>query len=158
MSRVKLDRIDRKILRDLQESGRMSNVDLASNAGISAPPCLRRVRALEDANIIRGYHADINPASLGYGVFVFAHVGLSSQAEADMKKFEELVESWPLVIECHMISGEFDYMLKVVAEDWDQYQSFLTDKLSAAPSVSSIKSSLGIRTAKFKYGVPVDVN
>ncbi len=158
MSRVKLDRIDRKILRDLQEKGRMSNVDLASNAGISAPPCLRRVRALEDANIIRGYHADINPTSLGYGIFVFAHVGLSSQAEGDMKKFEELVETWSLVIECHMISGEFDYMLKVVAEDWDQYQKFLTDKLSAAPSVSSIKSSLGVRTSKFKYGVPVDVS
>ncbi len=158
MSRVKLDRIDRKILRDLQEKGRMSNVDLASNAGISAPPCLRRVRALEDANIIRGYHADINPSSLGYGVFVFAHVGLSGQSEADMKQFEELVDLWSMVIECHMISGEYDYMLKIVAEDWDQYQKFLTDNLASAPSVSHIKSFLGIRTAKIRYGVPVEVS
>lgn len=157
MSRVKLDRIDRKILKDLQENGRMSNVDLASRAGISAPPCLRRVRALEEANVIRGYHADINPAALGYGVFVFAQVGLSSQSEADLSGFEKLVKSWPMVIECHMISGEYDYMLKIVAEDWDQYQKFLTDKLSAVPSVNHIKSSLGVRVAKFNHGVPIDV-
>src|SRR5690349_14624843 len=97
MRRVKLDRIDRRILRDLQADGRMTNVDLAKRVGISAPPCLRRVRALEEAGIIRGYRADINPEALGYGVTVFAHVGLASQAEADLRAFEALVESWPQV-------------------------------------------------------------
>ena len=81
MRRIKLDKIDRRILRDLQANGRMTNVDLARRAGISAPPCLRRVRALEEAGFIRGYHADVNPEALGYGVTVFAQVGLSSQAE-----------------------------------------------------------------------------
>ena len=156
MRRVKLDRIDRRILRDLQADGRMTNVELARRAGISAPPCLRRVRALEEAGSIRGYHADINPEALGYGVTVFAHVGLTSQAEADLKKFEELVNSWPLVRECNMLAGETDFLLKIVAEDWDSYQRFLTTKLTSAPNVSHVKSALAIRTSKSQPGVPID--
>ena len=157
MPRVKLDRIDRKILKDLQEDGRMSNVDLAKRVGISAPPCLRRVRALEEAGIIKGYHADINPASLGYGISVFAQVGLNSQAEEDLKKFEATVQGWDMVIECHLVSGESDYILKIVAEDWDGYQKFLTTCLTAAPNVSHVKSALGVRTSKWRAGVPVDI-
>ncbi len=91
MARVKFDRIDLRILRDLQENGRMTNVVLAKRAGISPPPCLRRVRALEDTDCIRGYHADVNPEALGFGVTVFANVGLHSQAEADLLAFEHLV-------------------------------------------------------------------
>lgn len=157
MRRVKLDRIDRRILRDLQADGRMTNVELARRAGISAPPCLRRVRALEEAGYIRGYHADINPEAMGYGVTVFAHVGLTSQAEADLRKFEELVKSWPLVRECYMLAGETDFLLKVVAEDWDAYQKFLTTKLTAAPNVSHVKSALAIRQSKYEPGVPIEV-
>lgn len=157
MPKVKLDRIDRKILHDLQENGRMTNVDLAKRAGISAPPCLRRVRALEEAGVIKGYHADIDPGTLGFGVTVFAQVGLSSQSEADLRKFEELVRSWPLVRECFLVSGEADYILKIVSEDWDAYQKFLTNHLTTAPNVSHIKSALGIRVAKHKPGVPVDI-
>ncbi len=157
MPKVKLDRIDRKILHDLQENGRMTNVELAERAGISAPPCLRRVRALEEAGVIKGYHADIDPNSLGFGVTVFAQVGLSNQAETDLKKFEDLVRGWPLVRECYLVSGEADYILKIVAEDWDAYQKFLTSHLTTAPNVSHIKSALGIRVAKHKPGVPVDV-
>jgi len=157
MPKVKLDRIDRKILNDLQERGRMTNVELAERAGISAPPCLRRVRALEDAGVIKGYHANIDPAALGYGVSVFAQVGLSSQSEADLKKFEDLVKGWPLVRECYLVSGEADYILKIVAEDWDAYQKFLTQHLSAAPNVSHIKSALGVRVAKYKPGVPIEI-
>ncbi|MCK5518167.1 MAG: Lrp/AsnC family transcriptional regulator [Alphaproteobacteria bacterium] len=156
MSKVKLDRIDRKILNDLQERGRITNVELAKRAGISAPPCLRRVRALEDAGVIRGYHADVNPISLGYGVSVFAQVGLSSQSEIDLKKFEELVNTWPMVLECYMVSGEADYILKIVAEDWDAYQKFLTNHLMVAPNVSHIKSALGIRIAKYRPGIMID--
>lgn len=158
MRRVKLDRIDRRILRDLQNDGRMTNVELARRAGISAPPCLRRVRALEEAGFIRGYHADINPDALGFGVTVFAQVGLSSQAEVDLKKFEELVNSWAMVRECNMLAGEYDFLLKIVAEDWDDYQRFLTTRLTAAPNVSHVKSALSIRTSKHTPGVPIDVD
>ncbi|MGH6934542.1 MAG: Lrp/AsnC family transcriptional regulator [Dongiaceae bacterium] len=155
MRRVKLDRIDRRILRDLQENGRMTNVELASRVGISAPPCLRRVRALEAAGYIRGYHADINPEALGFGVTVYAQVGLSSQAEVDLKAFEALTQSWPEVRECHMLAGETDFLLRVVAVDWDNYQRFLTTKLTAAPNVSHVKSALAIRACKNEPGVPI---
>ena len=157
MRRVKLDRIDRRILRDLQADGRMTNVDLAKRAGISAPPCLRRVRALEESGYIRGYHADINPEALGFGVTIFAQVGLASQAEADLKAFEELVRSWPEVRECHMLAGETDFLLKVVATDWDAYQKFLTTQLTTAPKVSQVKSALAIRMSKYEPGVPIEV-
>ena len=155
MRRVKLDRIDRRIIRDLQADGRMTNVDVARRAGISAPPCLRRVRALEEAGFIRGYHADLDPELLGYCVTVFAQVGLSSQAEPDLINFEELVNSWPQVRECSMLAGETDFLLKVVAEDWDDYQCFLTKQLTAAPKVSHVKSALAIRCSKSLPGVPI---
>lgn len=156
MRRIKLDKIDRRILRDLQAKGRMTNVELARRAGISAPPCLRRVRALEEAGFIRGYHADVDPGLLGFGVTVFASVGLSSQAETDLKAFEALVESWAEVRECHMLAGENDFLLRVVAENWDAYQRFLTTRLTAAPNVSHVKSALAIRTSKEMPGVPID--
>ena len=158
MRRVKLDRIDRRILRDLQDDGRITNVELAKRAGISAPPCLRRVRALEEAGYIRGYHADVDPELLGFGVMVFAHVGLTSQAEADLVAFEALVASWPDVRECHMLAGETDFLLKIVAQNWDSYNRFLTSQLTAAPNVSHVKSALAIRLSKQGFGVPIDVN
>ncbi len=157
MRGVKLDRIDRRILHDLQDSGRMTNVELARRAQISAPPCLRRVRALEDGGVIKGYHAELNAAALGFNVTVFAHVGLASQAEHDLKAFEDLVNSWPQVRECHMLAGETDFLLKIVAEDWDAYQRVLTTKLTTAPNVSHVKSALAIRSAKHLTGVPVEV-
>ena len=156
MRRVKLDRIDRRILRDLQQNGRMTNVELARRAGISAPPCLRRVRALEEAGYIRGYHADIDNEEMGFGVMVFAQVGLSSQAESDLNNFETLAQSWPDVRECYMLAGETDFLLKIVAESWDAYQRFLTEELTAAPNVNSVRSSLAIRTTKWLPGVPID--
>jgi len=155
MRRVRLDRIDRHILADLQADGRMTNVELARRAGISAPPCLRRVRALENAGFIRGYHADVSAEALGYGVTVFAQVGLSSQAEQDLRAFESLVQGWPEVRECHMLAGEADFLLKIVTVDWDVYQRFLTTQLTAAPNVSHVKSALAIRTAKSAPGVPI---
>ena len=158
MRRIKLDKIDRRILRDLQANGRMTNVDLAKRAGISAPPCLRRVRALEEAGFIRGYHADINPELLGFGVTVFAQVGLSSQAEPDLKAFETLALTWPEVREAHMLAGETDFLLKIVAIDWDSYQRFLTTKLTAAPNVAHVRSALAIRPSKYDPGVPIDVD
>jgi len=155
MRRAKLDRVDRRILRALQDDGRMTNVDLARRAEISAPPCLRRVRALEEAGYIRGYHADINAEALGFGVTVFAQVGLSSQAETDLRAFEALMQSWPEVRECHMLAGETDFLLRIVAVDWDAYQRFLTTRLTAAPNVTHVKSALAIRTCKSVPGVPI---
>jgi len=156
MQRVKLDRIDRRILADLQADGRMTNVELAKRAGISAPPCLRRVRALEESGFIKGYHAEIDPTALGYMVTVFAQVGLSSQADHDLRAFEALVGSWAEVRECHMLAGETDFLLKVVAHDWDSYQRFLTTKLTPAPNVNHVKSALAIRSSKLEPGVPID--
>lgn len=156
MQKVKLDRIDKRILKDLQDNGRITNVELARRAGISAPPCLRRVRALEEAGFVRGYHADVDPKRLGYNVTVFAHVGLASQAEHDLEAFEATVRAWPEVRECHMLAGETDFVLKVVAADWDAYQKFLTTKLTAAPNVSNVKSALSIRACKQEPGVPID--
>ena len=158
MARVKLDAIDRRILHDLQANGRITNVELARRAGISAPPCLRRVRVLEEAGYIRGYRAELEAKHLGFNVTVFAQVGLSSQAEPDLKAFEALVHGWPEVRECHMLAGETDFLLKVVAEDWDAYQRFLTTQLTAAPNVSHVKSALSIRASKSEPGVPMEAD
>lgn len=153
--RVKLDSIDRKILADLQDDGRITNVELARRAGISAPPCLRRVRALEESGFVKGYHAELDAVSLGFHVTVFAQVGLTSQAESDLQAFETLVATWPEVRECHMLAGETDFLLKIVSEDWDSYQRFLTSRLTPAPNVAQIKSALAIRTGKLCPGVPI---
>ena len=157
MRRVKLDRIDRRILHDLQAKGRMTNVELAKRAGISAPPCLRRVRALEKAGLIKGYHAEVNAEALGFAVTVFAQVGLSSQAESDLLAFEALMASYSEVRECHMLAGEADFLLRIVATDWDAYQRFLTTKLTSAPNVSHVKTALAIRSSKTEPGVPIAV-
>ena len=157
MAGSRLDPIDRKILAELQADGRMTNVELAKRVGISAPPCLRRVRTLEEQGFIRGYHAEVDPRSLGFEVQVFAMVGLVSQAEADLSKFEARCRSWPLVRECHMLNGEVDFILKCVAPDLSSFQSFLTEELTSADNVASVKTSLVIRCAKDDPGVPFDV-
>lgn len=157
MSSSKLDPIDRMILAELQSDGRMTNVELARRVGISAPPCLRRVRTLEEAGFIRGYHADVDARKLGFEVQVFAMVGLQSQAEADLSMFEAQCREWPLVRECHMLNGEVDFILKCVAPDLSSFQSFLTGELTAARNVASVKTSLVIRDAKDEPGVPFDV-
>ncbi|MDX2210884.1 MAG: Lrp/AsnC family transcriptional regulator [Sphingopyxis sp.] len=156
MAPSKFDIIDLQILRELQENGRMTNVDLAERVGLTAPPCLRRVRALEDAGVIKSYHADLDASKLGYSITVFAMVSLRSQAESDLRQFEDYVGTLPEVRECYMLNGEIDFILKVVARDLQSFQSFLTTHLTAAPNVSSVKTSLTIRTAKQLAGVPVE--
>ena len=157
MAPSKFDAIDLQILRELQADGRMTNVELAERVGLTAPPCLRRVRALEEAGVIRSYHADLDAAKLGYSITVFAMVSLRSQAEVDLQRFENYVATLPEVRECYMLNGEIDFILKVVARDLQSFQSFLTTHLTAAPNVSSVKTSLTIRTAKQMAGVPVEV-
>ena len=153
----KLDKIDRKILSELQSDGRMTNVDLAKKVGISAPPCLRRVRSLEEGGYIKGYHAIIENSALGFQVKVFVMVGLVSQAESDLSAFEEKCNEWPLVRECHMLNGEVDFILKCVSPDLSTFQSFLTEELTAAENVASVKTSLVIRGSKEETGVPFEV-
>ncbi len=155
MQRIKLDAIDRRILAELQEDGRMTNVELARRVQISPPPCLRRVRALEEAGFIKGYHAVLDPKLLGYEVSVYVMVGLSSQADADLRAFEEQVRGWPIVRECAMLNGQDDFILKCVAPDLSAFQTFLTEKLTKAKNVAHVKTSLIVRTSKHEPGVPV---
>lgn len=150
-----LDRIDREILSLLQQDGRMTNVELADRVGLTAPPCLRRVRALEQAGVIRGYHAQCDAAQLGFPITVFAMVSLRSQAEHDLEAFEQHVAAIPEVRECHMLNGEIDFVLKIVAADLESFQRILTTKLTPAPNVVSVKSSFTVRTSKAQPGVPI---
>jgi len=157
MKRDSLDKIDIKILSILQENGRITNVELAEKVELSAPPCLRRVRSLEKRGFIKGYHADLASDKLGFEVTVFAMVGLHNQAESDLRLFEERVSLLPYVRECHMLNGEIDFILKCVAPDLTAFQSFLTNELTSAPNVSSVKTSLTIRESKYSPGIPIDL-
>lgn len=154
MQRVRLDRIDRHILADLQAKGRMTNVELAKRAGISAPPCLRRVRALEESGFIRGYHAELDPAALGFNEMFFALVGLDSQAQDVLAGFEDAVADWAEVRECHMIRGGGDFLLKMVARD-KTHRDALTMQLTATDHVARVQTLETIRTSKDRPGVPV---
>jgi DNA-binding Lrp family transcriptional regulator len=149
-----LDAIDRRILVELQANGRMTNVELARRAGISAPPCLRRVRRLEDAGVIRGYHADSDPQKLGWEITFFAIVGLESQRETALAAFEQLVAGWPEVRECHMIRGGGDFLLKLVARD-TAHENQLTQRLTGSPTVSRVQTLQTIRTSRSLAGVPL---
>lgn len=156
MRRVKLDQIDLKILRDLQDNGRITNVDLSKRVGISAPPCLRRVRALEEAGFIHGYHAEIDREELGFEVLFFALVGLDSQSDAVLSAFEAEVGQWREVRACHMIRGGGDFILKVVARN-TSHENELTQRLTAAPNVANVTTLQVIRTSKDRPGVPVEL-
>jgi len=155
MARVKLDRIDRHILRDLQANGRMTNVELAERAEISAPPCLRRVRALEQGGFIRGYHADLDPVKLGFEVTFFALIGLGTQARERLEAFERLVADWPEVRECHMVRGGGDFLLKIIARN-TAHENQLTTRLTAAPDVVRVTTFPVIESSKTVPGVPIE--
>ncbi len=151
-----LDQIDRRLLAELQDQGRITNVELANRVGLTAPPCLRRVRGLEDSGVIRGYHAELDASKLGFAITVFALVSLKSQAEESLRQFEDHMKGLPEVRECHMLNGEIDFILKIVSRDLQSFQEFLTSKLTPAPNVASVKTSLTIRTAKQLPGVPLE--
>jgi DNA-binding Lrp family transcriptional regulator len=153
---ARLDAVDRKILKELQEDGRITNVELAKRVGISAPPCLRRVRALEEAGFIKGYRGLLDEKKLGFEVAVFAMVHLSSQAESDLAEFEVFVRTQPLVRECWMLSGEIDFILKCVAPDLKTFQAFVAE-LTAAPHVRNVKTSLTLRNSKDAAMVPLEL-
>ncbi|MEJ8472619.1 Lrp/AsnC family transcriptional regulator [Roseibium algae] len=156
--KARLDTIDWHILKELQEDGRMTNVELARRVGISAPPCLRRVRALEEAGLIRGYRTLLDEKQLGYDVTAFAMVGLHSQTEADLIAFEETVKGWSIVRESYMLSGEVDFLLKCVTPDLQTFQNFIIRELTAAPNVESVRTALTIRRTKDDPVVPIDIS
>ena len=148
MRRAKLDRIDLRILADLQADGRMTNVDLAERAGISAPPCLRRVKRLEDAGIIRGYRALLNAPALGLDVVAFCLIGLKHQSETELKQFAEQTRAWPVVRAAWMVSGDSDFLLHCVARDLATFQGFVIETLTSTPNVDTVRTALTIRQVK----------
>lgn len=151
-----LDAVDRQILAELQSDGRMTNVELARRVDLSAPPCLRRVRRLEEAGIIRGYHAEVDPVALGWEITFFALVGLESQKQTLLQAFQEEVKQWPEVRECHMIRGGGDFLLRVVARD-TAHENALTNRLTSHATVSRVQTLQTIHTAKQVPGVPLEM-
>lgn len=143
-----LDAIDWKILQELQNEGRMTNVELSRRVGISAPPCLRRVKRLEDSGIIRGYRALLNAPSLGMDVVAFCLVGLHHHAEAELKAFADRTRLWPIVRRAWMVSGDSDFMLHCVASDLTSFQNFVIEDLASAPNVDTVRTALTIRQVK----------
>lgn len=150
-----LDVVDRQILAELQADGRMTNVELARRVDLSAPPCLRRVRRLEEAGIIRGYHAEVDPVALGWEITFFALVGLDSQKHAVLDAFQQEVKAWPEVRECHMIRGGGDFLLRLVARD-TAHENALTNRLTSHASVSRVQTLQTIHTEKQVPGVPLE--
>src|SRR5688572_16093972 len=155
--RAELDATDWRILKELQTDGRITNVALAARVGLSPPPCLRRVKALEEAGLIRGYHAELDEPRAGFEVTAFASVRLHAQGEPDLREFEKQILMWPLVREAYMISGDMDYMLRCVAPDLPAFQEFVLGQLTALPNVASVKTTLVLRRAKYDPGVPISI-
>jgi DNA-binding Lrp family transcriptional regulator len=146
--RVELDSIDLKILRELQTDGRMTNVELAERVGISAPPCLRRVRKLEESGIIEGYHAMLSGPKLGFDLVAFCIVGLKHQSEANLKSFAAATEQWSMVRQAWMVSGDSDFLLHCVSENLTRFQDFVIEVLTANEHVDTVRTMLTIRQVK----------
>lgn len=149
------DTIDWKILREIQKDGRISNVELARRVGLSPPPTLRRVQALEEAGLIRGYRAQLNREKLDYAVKMVVLVGLKSQARSEMEAFERQVKNWPVVRECYGVQGGADYVLVCVARDLQAVQSFVNGALLKAPNVDSVRTSLILSAVKDEPEIPL---
>jgi len=151
-----LDAIDWKILRELQEDGRITNVELSRRVGISAPPCLRRVKRLEDAGIIRGYRAMLDGPQLGFEVVAFCLIGLHHQSETELKAFSKLTQGWPIVRKAWMVSGDSDFLLHCVATDLRTFQTFVIEKLTSTENVDTVRTALTIRQVKDAGLVAID--
>ncbi|KZK97516.1 MULTISPECIES: Lrp/AsnC family transcriptional regulator [unclassified Pseudovibrio] len=154
--KARLDSIDWQILKELQGDGRITNVELARRVGISAPPCLRRVRALEEAGLIRGYRTLLDEKQLGYEVTAFVMVGLHNQTENDLVSFEAQVKEWPLVRESYMVSGEVDFIMRCTAKDLETFQTFIIRDVTSTKNVDHVRTALTIRRIKDEPNVPID--
>ncbi|MFZ6689996.1 Lrp/AsnC family transcriptional regulator [Undibacterium sp. SXout11W] len=151
-----MDAYDLSILRHLQDDGRMSNLNLAEKIHLSAPQTLRRVRVLEEKKIIRGYVAQVAPEALGLGVMAFVNLSLDREQFRNVREVEKQLRAFPNIIECHTISGDFDYILKVVAADLKSLSQFLTDTLMQVPGVASLRSMICMEEVKPVCGLPID--
>ena len=150
-----LDAIDRRILDRLQRNGRMANVDLAREVGLSPSPCLRRVRDMEDAGVIDRYAAVLDPKAVGLTLSVFVQVTLERQVETALEAFERIVATRPEVMECYLMTGDADYLLRVVVADVSAYEQFLKNHLTRIPGVASIKSSFALNRVKYETALPL---
>lgn len=155
MSEAYLDTIDHRILEHLQGNARISNVDLANQVGISASPCWRRVRELEERGVISGYVALVNAAAVGLPVSVFVQVTLEKQIEPALEEFEAAVTQWPEVMECYLMTGDADYLLRVVVSDLPTYEAFLKEHLTRIPCIANIKSSFALKQVKYRTSLPL---
>ncbi|HIC56307.1 MAG TPA: Lrp/AsnC family transcriptional regulator [Acidobacteria bacterium] len=153
--RHKLDSIDRNILVVLQKDGRLSNTQLAERVGLTPAPCLRRVRALEEAGVIQKYAALVDSHALALGVTVFAQVTLDKQVKDQLEVFEQSVGKWPEVMDCYLMTGDSDYLLRIVLPDVEAYERFLNEALTQVPGVASIKSSFALRQVKYSTALPL---
>lgn len=152
----KLDSIDKIILKSLQEEGRLSNVELAKRCDMSAPPCLRRLRNLEKQGIIQGYHADLSSDALGFGLNVFVYISLEGQSAFALEAFESHIKPLDYVRECYRVTGEVDYILKVVAKSWEDYEAYLVSNIINFKGIKSVKTQITMKTTKKLAGVPVE--
>ena len=150
-----MDTYDLNILRHLQEDGRMSNLHLAEKIHLSPPQTLRRVRALEEQNVIRAYVAQVAPDAVGLGVMAFVNLSLDREQFRNVREVERQLQAFPEIIECHTISGDFDYILKVVATDLKSLSQFLTDTLMQVPGVASLRSMICMEEIKPVSGLPI---
>lgn len=152
---LRLDEIDRKILRLLQSDCRLTMQEIAERVGLSASPCHRRIKIMEDAGLIRGYVALVDQRRLGLPVSVFVSIKLERQREKDLEAFSKAISRWPEVLECYLMTGHRDYLLRVVVEDLQAYEKFLKQKLTLVPGIASIESSFALDQIKYSIAVPV---
>ena len=155
LCRHELDAIDRRILAALQENARIANTELAAAVGLSPAPCLRRVRALEEDGVIRKHVSLVNPGAVGLPVSVFVSISLERQVEEALKRFERVILARPEVMECYLMTGDADYLLRVVCADLAAYERFVLDHLTKVPGVSSIRSSFALKQVKYSTALPL---
>ena len=155
LRRLDLDAIDLRILGALQENARIANTELAAAVGLSPAPCLRRVRALEERGVIRKHVSLVSPAAVGLPVSVFVSISLERQVEEALKRFERVILARPEVMECYLMTGDADYLLRVVCADLGAYERFVLDHLTKVPGVSSIRSSFALKQVKYSTALPL---
>jgi Lrp/AsnC family transcriptional regulator, leucine-responsive regulatory protein len=150
-----LDAIDKRIVRELQDNARLTNVELAARVGLSPSPCLARVRALEQAGIINRYVTLLDPLKLGLNVSIFIQVSLDKQIEPALEMFQAAMESFPEVMECYLMTGDSDYLLRVIVPDMLALEQFIVGRLAKTPGVANIRSSLALKQVKYKTALPL---
>ena len=153
-----MDELDLKILEKLQHDARITNVALAESVNLSPAPCLRRVKELEEEGVISGYNTLLNPEKLGWMVSVFIEIRLERQVLSDLQVFEEHIENFPEVMECYLMTGSSDYLLRVVAKDLKSLQTFITDRLAGVPNVANMQSSVALKQVKYKTALPIFID